>query len=222
MKEKINNKHDDIDQAACCGCAQTNQNHGTDSKRRNLLKYLALAIPAVNCFTGNTALAAIKKKSPESKLPPQVGDRFTYFSKRLQGPLIKISDLAESDKQLLVVPVDPKTGEVRDGSRYNQILIQKLSKESLSTETQQMSADGIVAYSAICTHAGCPVTGWVEEEENYMCPCHQSVFNPKEGGGVVSGPAPRKLPALALAAENDELVVAAEFNSWIGFGKPPR
>ena len=55
-----------------------------------------------------------------------------------------------------------------------------------------------------------------------MCPCHQSVFDPKDGGGVVSGPAPRKLPALALTTENDELVVAAEFNSWIGFGKPPR
>lgn len=222
MKEQNNNKHDDIEQTACCGCAQPNQNKGTDFKRRNLLKYLALAIPAVNYFTGNLALAAIKKKSPESMLPPQVGDRFTYFSKRLQGPLIKISDLIELDKQVLVVPVDPKTGEVRDGSRYNQILIQKLSMVSLSQDTQALSVDGIVAYSAICTHAGCPVTAWVEEDENYMCPCHQSVFDPKDGGGVVSGPAPRKLPALALTTENDELVVAAEFNSWIGFGKPPR
>jgi rieske iron-sulfur protein len=225
VKEKNNIKHDDIEQVTCCGCAQANQNQVTDSKRRNLFKYLALAIPTVSFFSGNVAIAAMKKKppkSPESKLPPQVGDRFTYHSKRLRGPIIKVSDLVELGKQVLVVPVDSNTGEVRDGSRYNQILIQKLSKASLSEETLRLSADGVVAYTAICTHNGCPVTGWVEDEENYMCPCHQSVFDPKNNGGVVSGPAPRKLPALALTVENNQLVVAAEFDSWIGFGKPPQ
>jgi rieske iron-sulfur protein len=222
VKEKTNDKHDEIEQPACCGCAQVDQTQNTDSKRRNFFKYLALAIPTVSLFTGNSATAAMKKKSPESKLPPQVGDRFTYHSKGLRGPMIKVSDLVELGKQVLVLPVDPKTGEVRDSSRYNQILIQKLSKESLSEETKRLSVDGVVAYSAICTHNGCPVTGWVEDEENYMCPCHQSVFDPKNNGGVVSGPAPRKLPALALTVENNELVVAAEFNSWIGFGKPRR
>ena len=44
MKEKNNIKHDDLEQATCCGCAQVNQNQVTDSKRRNLFKYLALAI----------------------------------------------------------------------------------------------------------------------------------------------------------------------------------
>ena len=222
MKEKNNDKHDDIEQPACCGCSQVDQIQETDSKRRSFLKYFALAIPTVSLFTENTAIAAMNKKSPESKLPPQVGDRFTYHSKRLRGPLIKVTDLVELGKQVLVVPVDPNTGEIRDSSRYNQILIQKLPKESLSAETQRLSVDGVVAYSAICTHNGCPVTGWVKEEENYMCPCHQSVFDPKNNGGVVSGPAPRKLPALALTVENNELVVATQFNSWIGFGKPRR
>ncbi|WP_067861949.1 QcrA and Rieske domain-containing protein [Neptuniibacter marinus] len=222
MTKDNNDMHADLNKSTCCACSQANENNVTDNKRRSILKYLAASIPAANLLTGNTALAAMKKKSPESKLPPQVGDRLTYFNKRLRGPKLTISDLEISDKQTLVVPIDPNTGEVRDGSRYNQILLQKLSIEHLSEDTQKISTHGIVAYTAICTHNGCPVTGWVKDEENYMCPCHQSVFDPKNGGSVVSGPAARNLPALPLTEENGELVVAAEFNSWIGFGKPPK
>jgi rieske iron-sulfur protein len=222
MKKNHNDCQDSLEAKPCCACSQVNQELVTDDKRRNLLKYLLLSIPVVNYFSTKTAFAAMTKKSAESKLPPQIGDRFTYFSKHLRGPIITPADLEGAEKQLLVVPVDANTGEVRDGSRYNQILLQKLPMESLSTKTQGISAQGIVAYSAICTHAGCPVTGWVKEDKNYMCPCHQSVFDPNDMGSVVAGPAPRKLPALGLAVDNNELVVAAEFNSWIGFGKPRR
>ena len=65
---------------------------------------------------------------------------------------------------------------------------------------------GIVAYSKICTHAGCAVSLYrvptfapVEPKPALVCPCHYSTFDPAKGGGVLFGPAGRPLPQLPLA-----------------------
>ena len=65
--------------------------------------------------------------------------------------------------------------------------------------------DGIVAYSKICTHAGCAVALYrkplfppAEPEPAFVCPCHYSTFNPATGGRVLFGPAGRPLPQLPL------------------------
>ncbi len=57
---------------------------------------------------------------------------------------------------------------------------------------------GYVAYSKVCTHAGCPVALYEEQTQQMLCPCHQSVFNILSGAVPVFGPAPRPLPQLAL------------------------
>jgi len=51
---------------------------------------------------------------------------------------------------------------IRDGSRLNEILLVKLAPAELDEDTLAWAADGIVAFSAICTHAGCSVTEWVK------------------------------------------------------------
>lgn len=202
-----------------CECSKTAEPTLPDSRRRNILQYLAMSIPILNLLTSKSAFALAGVNSKESELSPQVGDRLTPFITRDRGPAIKASALEQLAKPLLVLPIDPISGTVRDGSRFNQILLQKLPVESLSLETKAVAAEGIVAYTAICTHTGCPVTGWVEDQETYMCPCHQSVFSPKNMGEVVSGPAPRSLPSLPISIVNDEIVISANFNSWVGFGK---
>ncbi|MEG3766761.1 Rieske (2Fe-2S) protein [Alteromonas sp. 14N.309.X.WAT.G.H12] len=219
MSHHASNKRARKSNDMSCQCQAASYKGPEDHFRRDMLKYMSLAIPVANLALAGSASGAINK--PE-RLPPQVGDRLTYFSKKKRGQVIKISDLSELDKQQLILPFDVQNEVVRDGSRYNQILLQKLPEGALSEETKAMSAKGIVAYSAICPHAGCPVTGWVTDDEHYMCPCHQSVFNPKNSGVVMAGPAPRNLPALPLTLEGDEIVVAGSFNTWIGFGKPPR
>ncbi|MBU2978484.1 Rieske 2Fe-2S domain-containing protein [Alteromonas sp. C1M14] len=218
MSNRASDKTAPKDKGFSCQCQEASYKGPEDNFRRDMLKYMTLAIPVANLALAGSASAAEK---PE-RLPPQPGDRLTYFSKKKRGQIIKVSDLNELDKQQLILPFDTQNEIVRDGSRYNQILLQKLPEGDLSEKTKALSANGIVAYSAICTHAGCPVTGWVSDDEHYMCPCHQSVFNPKDSGVVMSGPAPRNLPALPLAIDGDEIVVAGSFNSWIGFGKPRR
>ena len=62
---------------------------------------------------------------------------------------------------------------------------------------------GFVAYSKVCTHAGCPVALYREGPQQLMCPCHQSTFDVTDGGTVVFGPAARSLPQLPVALDAD-------------------
>ena len=55
---------------------------------------------------------------------------------------------------------------------------------------------GIVAYSKLCTHVGCPVGLYQADEHLLLCPCHQSTFDVLDGARPVFGPAARSLPQL--------------------------
>jgi ubiquinol-cytochrome c reductase iron-sulfur subunit len=86
------------------------------------------------------------------------------------------------------------------------------------------AADGIVAYSKICTHAGCAISLYRaplfqpdEPPPALVCPCHYSTFDPARAGKVTFGPAGRKLPMLPLTiAPNGELRAAGNFDSPVG------
>ncbi|WP_346658112.1 ubiquinol-cytochrome c reductase iron-sulfur subunit [Bradyrhizobium sp. 154] len=117
-------------------------------------------------------------------------------------------------------PKDARTSVVRNGSRLNEILLIRLDPGDMDEETRSRSAEGIVAYSAICTHAGCSVTGWLKSEAGdkdvLKCFCHNSEFNPRESAQVVFGPAPRRLAALPLAIADGSLTIAATFVGKVG------
>ncbi len=86
--------------------------------------------------------------------------------------------------------------------------------------------DGIVAYSKICTHAGCavglyrkPLFTVVEPNDALVCPCHYSTFDPFTGGTVIFGPAGRPLPQLPLMIDGDGVLRAGgNFSGRIGPG----
>jgi ubiquinol-cytochrome c reductase iron-sulfur subunit len=65
-----------------------------------------------------------------------------------------------------------------------------------------------VAYSKICTHAGCPVSLYEQETSRILCPCHQSQFDVTQGAKPVFGPATRALPQLPLAVDDEGFFVA--------------
>ena len=78
----------------------------------------------------------------------------------------------------------------------------------LSGERADWAPEGAVAYSKVCTHAGCPV-GLYEQEENLLfCPCHQSIFDALRGAEPTAGPATRPLPQLPLDVDEDGYLVA--------------
>jgi len=62
-----------------------------------------------------------------------------------------------------------------------------------------------VAYSAVCTHAGCTVA---YKNAQLACPCHGSIFDPANGAEVVSGPAQTPLPEIPVEVRNGEVLRA--------------
>jgi len=84
--------------------------------------------------------------------------------------------------------------------------------------------EGILAYSKICTHAGCAIALYrkptfppVEPKPALVCPCHYSTFDVANGGGVLFGPAGRALPQLPLAIDaSGELRAAGNFSGPVG------
>jgi ubiquinol-cytochrome c reductase iron-sulfur subunit len=67
-----------------------------------------------------------------------------------------------------------------------------------------------VAYSKICTHAGCPVGLYRAESQSLICPCHQSQFDVADGAKPFFGPAARPLPQLPLGVGEDGVLVAQD------------
>jgi ubiquinol-cytochrome c reductase iron-sulfur subunit len=106
------------------------------------------------------------------------------------------------------------------------VVLVRLPKDQLHlpSELAAYPANGIVAYSKICTHAGCaislyrtPLFAPNDPGPALVCPCHYSTFDPATGGDVTFGPAGRKLPMLPLTiAPNGELRAAGNFDGPVG------
>ncbi|EYR64742.1 ubiquinol-cytochrome C reductase [Actinotalea ferrariae CF5-4] len=85
------------------------------------------------------------------------------------------------------------------------------------TERAGWSYDGIVAYSKICTHVGCPVALYEQQTHHLLCPCHQSTFDMSDGAKVVFGPASRPLPQLPITVDDEGYLIAQDdFDEPIG------
>jgi ubiquinol-cytochrome c reductase iron-sulfur subunit len=79
------------------------------------------------------------------------------------------------------------------------------------------SYDGIVAYSKICTHVGCPVALYEQQTHHLLCPCHQSTFDVANGARVVFGPAKRPLPQLPITVDDEGYLIAqSDFTEPVG------
>jgi rieske iron-sulfur protein len=161
-------------------------------------------------------LAAAAKAADASAIPPQPGDRFVFLTGERKGQVVKSSDLPLGGPQIQAYPMDPKSGVVRDGSRLNLIILARFDPAALSAQTRERAADGVVAYSGVCTHQGCPVNMWASAQGLLFCSCHGSEYDPKDGAHVVGGPAPRPLPSLGLRSEDGVPVVAEGFSGHVG------
>ncbi len=106
------------------------------------------------------------------------------------------------------------------------IILVRLPKSllRLPPELAGYAADGIVAYSKICTHAGCAISMYRaplfqpdEPRPALVCPCHYSTFDPADGGSVIFGPAGRRLPMLPLSIDSKGFLRAkGNFDDEVG------
>jgi ubiquinol-cytochrome c reductase iron-sulfur subunit len=99
------------------------------------------------------------------------------------------------------------------------VLLIRLNPSDLieSEERKTWSYDGIVAYSKICTHVGCPVALYEQLTHNLLCPCHQSTFDVTDACKVVFGPAARPLPQLPITVDAEGYLIAqSDFTEPVG------
>ncbi|MER7397160.1 Rieske 2Fe-2S domain-containing protein [Streptomyces sp. NPDC000151] len=80
----------------------------------------------------------------------------------------------------------------------------------------EWSHEGIVAYSKICTHVGCPISLYEQQTHHVLCPCHQSTFDLSDGGRVIFGPAGHPLPQLHITVKDGYLEAVSDFAEPVG------
>ncbi len=85
---------------------------------------------------------------------------------------------------------------------------EQLSVDRPRTGQEDFGYGDYVAYSKICTHAGCPVSLYEQETSRILCPCHQSQFDVTKGAQPVFGPATRPLPQLPITVDDEGFFVA--------------
>jgi ubiquinol-cytochrome c reductase iron-sulfur subunit len=125
---------------------------------------------------------------------------------RVDGRAVGVGDL-NIDSAITVFPEDAI------GDAQSQAILIRLP------DGIAQSARGYIAYSKVCTHAGCPVALYRAAARELLCPCHQSVFDVTQDGAVVSGPADHALPRLPLDVSIDGFLRAAgDFPEPVGPG----
>jgi ubiquinol-cytochrome c reductase iron-sulfur subunit len=99
------------------------------------------------------------------------------------------------------------------------VLLMRLPVDELNEDPAKAdwSYDGIVAYSKICTHVGCPVALYEQQTHHLLCPCHQSQFDVANHCEVIFGPAARPLPQLPITVDEEGYLVAqSDFTEPVG------
>jgi quinol---cytochrome c reductase iron-sulfur subunit len=131
-----------------------------------------------------------------------------------QGNPVSIPDL-EVGAVLTVFP----EGSV--GAADSQTLLIRLSDQAVTTRKgrETWAPHGYVAFSKVCTHAGCPVGLYQQSTQRLLCPCHQSTFAVASGATPVFGPATRSLPQLPLMVDDKGYLLAqSDYDTPIGPG----
>ena len=161
------------------------------------------------------ARAEDEPEKTDAAKPPQPGDRFVFLTGPNKGQVVKVDNLVVGGPQVQVYPVDPD-GTVRSETPLNLVILARFDPAALSEETRAQAAEGVVAYSAVCTHQACPVNMWSKDHDAFVCSCHGSVFDPRKGAEVIGGPAPRPLPSLGLKVADGAVTVTSGFSSRVG------
>ena len=139
------------------------------------------------------------------------------------GRPYKASDIEENDFYLAFP--EGATEEGKEQMAASLVVIRLPPDQlDLPPDLRGYDAHGILAYSRICTHAGCAITLYRaplfqpdEPGPALVCPCHYSTFNPATGGTVTFGPAGRNLPLLPVFVDsNGYLRAKGNFDGPVG------
>ena len=99
------------------------------------------------------------------------------------------------------------------------VILVKMRPEDITPAKgrENWGIEGVLCFSKICTHVGCPISLWEQQTHHLLCPCHQSTFDLGDNGKVIFGPAARALPQLPLMVDDEGYLVAqSDFTEPVG------
>jgi ubiquinol-cytochrome c reductase iron-sulfur subunit len=169
-------------------------------RRRVLVRLFGAALGAL----GLAALFPLRSLGPR----PGRGLRTSPFTSgdhlvTEQGERVRPGDIAADG----VITVFPEH-KVSDADASTLLIHLRPGQNRPRPGRDDWSVDQLVAYSKICTHAGCPVGLYQAQRGLLLCPCHQSTFEVADGCRPVFGPAARSLPQLPLDTDDGGYLIA--------------
>ena len=199
--------------------AQVAEESGSRFTRKRLFK---LSLLAAGGGLATAALAPALSFGPLLRVKYFFGTPWTRGRRLVdeKGKPYRAADIEEKD----FYTAFPENANKEDLGAS--LVLVRLPKSTLRLppELQGYDADGIVAYSKICTHAACAIAMYrvptftpTEPRPALICPCHYSTFDPASGGTVTFGPAGRPLPMLPLEIDGQGFLRAkGNFNEAVG------
>ncbi len=179
----------------------------------------ALAIPAVVLLAdmGPWPTAAVRRETLEKTIwaegVPIVND---VTKQKLRASDIVVGQLINAQPENLF---DLHGVEFQRAKAKASLIVVRMDPAAIRipTSRQDWHVDGILAYSKICTHVGCPISLWEQKTHHLLCPCHQSTFDLGNSGVVVFGPAARSLPQLPITTDAEGYLIArSDFTVPVG------
>ena len=194
--------------------------------RNSLIAAVVASIaPAIVLFRGLAPFS--------TPLDPEAGDPVALLSHTMwkegtrlardpEGTPIRVADVTLGSA-MHVIPEDLAALGHSEGYLEQKakaiVLLMRLLPEDLieAPDKADWSYDGVVAYSKVCTHVGCPVALYEQQTHHLLCPCHQSQFDVTDGAKVIFGPAARPLPQLPITVDAEGYLVArSDFTEPVG------
>ena len=170
---------------------------------------------------GAAGLLGLSLLAPVTSLGPAPGDtlRRTKWARGVRlvtgdGEPVRPVDVAAGG----ISTIWPEGGIAHERSA---VLLIRLQQPAYAPTRLDWIVDDLVAYSKVCTHAGCPVALYRERDNALFCPCHQSTFDPTRGAVPTFGPAARALPQLPLGTDSAGYLIAlSDFTEQVGPALP--
>ncbi len=177
---------------------------------------IAFPLPAVVLFRG----FAPQDQLPVELLSHTMWAKGTRLALDPSGVPIKAADVTIGSA-FHIIPeglAELEHGKLEEKAKAA-VLLMRLEPSELNQapDRESWSYDGIVAYSKICTHVGCPVALYEQHTHHLLCPCHQSQFDVANHCEVIFGPAKRPLPQLPIAVDDEGYLIAqSDFTEPVG------
>ncbi|ACU54740.1 Rieske (2Fe-2S) domain protein [Acidimicrobium ferrooxidans DSM 10331] len=213
VQERHELRSDDVEREAMHASLSRGLNQV--QRRSFLLRLLGASVGAfglINLFPFLRSLGPVPGKSL-FLTDWKAGSRLVTAS----GRVVTVNDLEVGG----MLTVFPEGWENSPMNAIDQVVLVRPATTDLVTRPgrETWGPQGYLAFSKVCTHAGCPVGLYQELTQQLLCPCHQSLFDVLTGATNVFGPAPRPLPQLPLYIDSEGVLRAqAGFDEPVGPG----